>query len=311
MGSWLSNHSTLTRKLIDVPTQDIEQTLIPYRYRLESFLDQVLPSSSTKPETLHQALRYSTLNAGKRLRAVLVYLVGEMYNARLEELDVPAAAVELIHAYSLVHDDLPCMDDDDLRRGKPSCHKAYDEATAMLAGDALQSLAFELLGSLENGKSTVLTRTLARASGSLGMAGGQALDLQAAGNVTDLDSLQQIHSMKTGALIEAAVLMGAYTAGISDNGQIKLLSEYARALGLGFQIHDDILDVISDTATLGKKTGADEINGKATYPGLIGLEAAKQAAHDAYQQADGALMQLPQNTQKLQMLADYAINRIY
>jgi geranylgeranyl pyrophosphate synthase len=234
-----------------------------------------------------------------------------MYNARLEELDVPAAAVELIHAYSLVHDDLPCMDDDDLRRGKPSCHKAYDEATAMLAGDALQSLAFELLGSLENGKSTVLTRTLARASGSLGMAGGQALDLQAAGNVTDLDSLQQIHSMKTGALIEAAVLMGAYTAGISDNGQIKLLSEYARALGLGFQIHDDILDVISDTATLGKKTGADEINGKATYPGLIGLEAAKQAAHDAYQQADGALMQLPQNTQKLQMLADYAINRIY
>lgn len=311
MGSWLSNHSTLTRKLIDVPTQDIEQTLIPYRYRLESFLDQVLPSSSTKPETLHQALRYSTLNAGKRLRAVLVYLVGEMYNARLEELDVPAAAVELIHAYSLVHDDLPCMDDDDLRRGKPSCHKAYDEATAMLAGDALQSLAFELLGSLENGKSTVLTRTLARASGSLGMAGGQALDLQAAGNVTDLDSLQQIHSMKTGALIEAAVLMGAYTAGISDNGQIKLLSEYARALGLGFQIHDDILDVVSDTATLGKKTGADEINGKATYPGLIGLEAAKQAAHDAYQQADGALMQLPQNTQKLQMLADYAINRIY
>jgi len=294
-----------------VPTQDIEQTLIPYRYRLESFLDQVLPSSSTKPETLHQALRYSTLNAGKRLRAVLVYLVGEMYNARLEELDVPAAAVELIHAYSLVHDDLPCMDDDDLRRGKPSCHKAYDEATAMLAGDALQSLAFELLGSLENGKSTVLTRTLARASGSLGMAGGQALDLQAAGNVTDLDSLQQIHSMKTGALIEAAVLMGAYTAGISDNGQIKLLSEYARALGLGFQIHDDILDVVSDTATLGKKTGADEINGKATYPGLIGLEAAKQAAHDAYQQADGALMQLPQNTQKLQMLADYAINRIY
>jgi len=294
-----------------VPTQDIEQTLIPYRYRLESFLDQVLPSSSTKPETLHQALRYSTLNAGKRLRAVLVYLVGEMYNARLEELDVPAAAVELIHAYSLVHDDLPCMDDDDLRRGKPSCHKAYDEATAMLAGDALQSLAFELLGSLENGKSTVLTRTLARASGSLGMAGGQALDLQAAGNVTDLDSLQQIHSMKTGALIEAAVLMGAYTAGISDNGQIKLLSEYARALGLGFQIHDDILDVISDTATLGKKTGADEINGKATYPGLIGLEAAKQAAHDAYQQADGALMQLPENTQKLQMLADYAINRIY
>lgn len=294
-----------------MPTQDIEQQLMPYRDRLESFLDKVLPASSTKPEILHQALRYSTLNAGKRLRAVLVYLVGEMYKARIVDLDVPAAAVELIHAYSLVHDDLPCMDDDDLRRGKPSCHKAYDEATAMLVGDALQSLAFELLGSVDQKISSDLTRTLARASGSMGMAGGQALDLQAAGNITDLDSLQQIHSMKTGALIEAAVLMGAYTAGISDSRQIKLLSDYARALGLGFQIHDDILDVVSDTATLGKQTGADEINNKATYPGLIGLTAAKQAANDAYQQADRALMQLPQNTQKLQMLADYAINRIY
>ena len=294
-----------------MPAQDIEQQLMPYRDRLESFLDKVLPASSTKPEILHQALRYSTLNAGKRLRAVLVYLVGEMYKARIVDLDVPAAAVELIHAYSLVHDDLPCMDDDDLRRGKPSCHKAYDEATAMLVGDALQSLAFELLGSVDQKISSDLTRTLARASGSMGMAGGQALDLQAAGNITDLDSLQQIHSMKTGALIEAAVLMGAYTAGISDSRQIKLLSDYARALGLGFQIHDDILDVVSDTATLGKQTGADEINNKATYPGLIGLTAAKQAANDAYQQADRALMQLPQNTQKLQMLADYAINRIY
>ena len=294
-----------------MPTQDIEQQLMPYRDRLESFLDKALPASSTKPETLHQALRYSTLNAGKRLRAVLVYLVGEMYKARIEDLDAPAAAVELIHAYSLVHDDLPCMDDDDLRRGKPSCHKAYDEATAMLVGDALQSLAFELLGSVDHEISSGLTRTLARASGSLGMAGGQALDLQAEGNVTDLHSLQQIHSMKTGALIEAAVLMGAYTAGISDSRQIKLLSDYARALGLGFQIHDDILDVVSDTATLGKQTGADEINDKATYPGLIGLAAAKQAANDAYQQADRALIQLPQNTQKLQMLADYAINRIY
>ena len=294
-----------------MPTSDIEQQLTPYRDRLESFLDQVLPASSTEPKMLHQALRYSTLNAGKRLRAVLVYLVGEMYNARLEDLDVPAAAVELIHAYSLVHDDLPCMDDDDLRRGKPSCHKAYDEATAMLVGDALQSLAFELLGSLDHEISSGLTRTLARASGSLGMAGGQALDLQAAGNDIDLTSLQQIHSMKTGALIEAAVLMGAHTAGITDIDQIKPLSDYARALGLGFQIHDDILDVVSDTATLGKQAGADKVNDKATYPGLLGLTAAKQAANDAYLQANTALIQLPRNTEKLQMLADYAINRIY
>lgn len=294
-----------------MPTSDIEQQLLPYRDRLESYLDQVLPASSTEPKLLHQALRYSTLNAGKRLRAVLVYLVGEMYNARLENLDVPAAAVELIHAYSLVHDDLPCMDDDDLRRGKPSCHKAYDEATAMLVGDALQSLAFELLGSLDHEISSGLTRTLARASGSLGMAGGQALDLQAAGNDIDLASLQQIHCMKTGALIEAAVLMGAHTAGITDIDQIKPLSGYARALGLGFQIHDDILDVVSDTATLGKQAGADKVNDKATYPGLLGLTAAKQAANDAYLQANNALTQLPLNTEKLQILADYAINRIY
>jgi geranylgeranyl pyrophosphate synthase len=270
-----------------------------------------LPKANCAPEQLHEALRYSTLNAGKRLRACLVYLVGEMYQANLDELDVPAAAVELIHAYSLVHDDLPCMDDDDLRRGKPSCHKAYDEATAMLVGDALQSLAFELLASLDQGISSTLSQTLARASGSLGMAGGQALDLQAAGKVTDLATLQQIHSMKTGALIEAAVLMGAHVAGVNDIGQLQHLSNYARALGLGFQIHDDILDVVSDTETLGKQTGADEENGKATYPGLMGLEGARQAAKKAYQQADKALAQLPMDTQKLQMLADYAINRIY
>ena len=294
-----------------MPSQTIEEQLSPYRERLELYLEQILPASTTVPCLLHEAIRYSTLNAGKRLRAVLVYLAGEMYNAKLESLDATAAAVELIHAYSLVHDDLPCMDDDDLRRGKPSCHKAYDEATAMLVGDALQSLAFELLGSLDKNISSDLTQTLARASGSRGMAGGQALDLQAAGKVTDLASLQQIHSMKTGALIEAAVLMGAYTAGVTDSVELKLLSNYAKALGLGFQIHDDILDVISDTATLGKQTGADAVNGKATYPGLIGLAAAKEAANDAYQQAHRALLQLPHDTQKLQMLADYAINRIY
>lgn len=294
-----------------MPAQAIDEQLMPYRARIESYLDHVLPAADTVPEVLHEAIRYSTLKAGKRLRASLVYLTGEMYSAGLDQLDAPAAAVELVHAYSLVHDDLPCMDDDDLRRGKPSCHKAYDEATAMLVGDALQSLAFELLGSVDQAICPVLCNILARASGSLGMVGGQALDLQAADKVTDLAHLQQIHSMKTGALIEAAVLMGAHTAGITDNRHLQLLSDYARALGLGFQIHDDILDVISDTATLGKQTGADEANAKATYPGLIGLEASKQAANDAYQHAHQALAQLPLDTQKLEMLADYAINRIY
>lgn len=301
----------MIRKQADVPVQDIETLLTPYRERLEGYLDQTLPASGTTPVVLHDALRYATLNAGKRLRACLVYLTGEMYDASMDTLDVPAAAVELIHAYSLVHDDLPCMDDDDLRRGKPSCHRAFDEATAMLAGDALQSLAFELLGSLEQSICNSLTSTLARASGSQGMAGGQALDLEAANSTIDLATLQQIHAMKTGALIEAAVLMGAQAAGIDNDQELKALSDYAKALGLGFQIHDDILDVVSDTKTLGKQTGADEVNGKATYPGLLGLTAARQAAADAQQQAEQALKRLPLDTEKLQMLAEYAINRIY
>jgi len=297
-----------------VPEHAIEQQLIPYRDRLEAYLDKVLPAADTIPAVLHEALRYSTLNAGKRLRACLVYLTGEMFNAAPVALDAPAAAVELIHAYSLVHDDLPCMDDDDLRRGKPSCHRAYDEATAMLAGDALQSLAFELLASIESPDNTVcprLIRTLARAAGSQGMVGGQALDLAAEGKNPELSSLQQIHAMKTAALIEAAVLMGAQTAGVTDGSQLQLLSDYARSVGLGFQIRDDILDIVSDTETLGKQAGADEINSKATYPGLMGLTAARQSAENAHQQARAALDQLPFDTQYLQMLADYAINRIY
>lgn len=297
-----------------MPEHAIEQQLIPYRVRLETYLDKILPAADTMPVVLHEALRYSTLNAGKRLRACLVYLTGEMFNAAPAALDAPAAAVELIHAYSLVHDDLPCMDDDDLRRGKPSCHKAYDEATAMLVGDALQSLAFELLASIESPDNTLcprLIRTLARAAGSQGMAGGQALDLAAEGRDPELSSLQQIHAMKTAALIEAAVLMGAQTAGVTDSGQLQLLSDYARSIGLGFQIRDDILDVVSDTETLGKQTGVDEINSKATYPSLMGLTAARQSAENAHQQASTALDQLPFDTQYLKMLADYAINRIY
>ncbi|MEA1889511.1 MAG: farnesyl diphosphate synthase [Pseudomonadota bacterium] len=304
----------MTRKTPDVTEPTIEQRLTPYRDRLEAYLNRALPTADTIPTVLHEALRYSTLNAGKRLRACLVYLTGDMLNATPAALDAPAAAIELIHAYSLVHDDLPCMDDDDLRRGKPSCHKAYDEATAMLVGDALQSLAFELLGSVESSDMTLcprLVRTLAKAAGSLGMVGGQALDLAAEGKDLELSSLQQIHAMKTAALIEAAVLMGAQTAGVSDSSQLQLLSDYGRALGLGFQILDDILDVVSDTETLGKQAGADEINSKATYPGLMGLAAARKSAESAHQQASAALNQLPFDTQNLQMLADYAINRIY
>ena len=203
---------------------------------------------------------------------------------------------------------------DDLRRGRPTAHRAYDEATAILAGDALQALAFEVLAGIpgiHSDQGRAIVREVSKACGSQGMAGGQALDLEAANSAIDLTTLQQIHAMKTGALIEAAVLMGALAAGIDSDEQLNALSDYAKALGLGFQIHDDILDVVSDTKTLGKQTGADEVNGKATYPGLLGLTAARQAAADAQQQAEQALKRLPLDTGKLQMLAEYAINRIY
>lgn len=292
-------------------TTDLDSQLDHWRQRLENVLLQALPDASSEPHALHEAMRYATLAGGKRLRACLVYITGSTLGSDPDRLDAPAAAVELIHAYSLVHDDLPCMDDDDLRRGKPTIHKQWDEATAMLVGDALQTLAFELLGASGLPNAADLVLTLARASGSRGMAGGQALDLAATGRITDFDELRQIHALKTGALISASVMLGVQAAGTRDDHTITALRAYSQALGLGFQIRDDILDIEGDSDMLGKNTGADEALEKATYPALIGLDGAKRAALEARDDALRALDSLDTETDILAALADFVTNRIY
>jgi len=280
--------------------------------RAERALDARLPAAGTAPAPLHEAMRYATLDGGKRVRASLVYAVGQAVAAPDAALDAPACAVELIHAYSLVHDDLPCMDDDDLRRGKPTCHKAYDEATALLAGDALQSLAFELLANeaaLSAAQRLRMIALLAAAAGSHGMAGGQAIDLAAAGKSLALPELEDMHRRKTGALIRAAVLLGACARDGLDAGTQKALDEYSRAIGLAFQITDDILDVEGLTETLGKKPGVDRARGKATYTSLLGLAEAKARAKTLHRQALESLAPLGDNGGFLAELAGFIIER--
>jgi geranylgeranyl pyrophosphate synthase len=267
------------------------------------------------PQRLHEAMRYATLTGGKRVRAALVYAAGEALGAPTEALDVPACAVELIHAYSLAHDDLPCMDDDDLRRGKPACHKAFDEATALLAGDALQSLAFELLATdphlnmVTDERRLRMIHALARASGSLGMAGGQAIDLESVGRAITAEALQDMHGRKTGALIHAAVMLGAAAAKQADPAQVAALERFGHAVGLAFQIVDDILDVEGDTAALGKMAGADQARNKPTYPAVLGLAASKTRAATLYRDALESLTPLRDNGQSLAELASFILER--
>ena len=234
-----------------------------YRARIEAVLDRALPIPEAGSQRLTEAMRYSALGGGKRLRPTLVYTAGVALGASLEALDDPAAAVELIHVYSLVHDDLPAMDDDDLRRGRPSCHRAFDEATAILAGDALQALAFEILAGPEHLsdqeaiRRRTMCRLLAHRIGTVGMAGGQAIDLESVGKRIDLAALQDMHRRKTGALIEASVLLGAVAAGVTSGPSYQALQDYSAAIGLAFQIQDDILDVTGTTDSIGKVAGAD------------------------------------------------------
>jgi len=259
-------------------------------------------------------MRYATLDGGKRVRAALVYAAGEALGAPSEVLDVPACAVELIHAYSLVHDDLPCMDDDDLRRGRPTCHRAFGEATALLAGDALQSLAYELLADdprldpLAPAQRVRMIATLAKAAGSDGMAGGQAIDLDSVGKTLDPQTLQDMHARKTGALIHASVMLGALASGGTDN-RVAALEEYGHAVGLAFQIVDDILDVEGDTATLGKTARADAARNKPTYPAVLGLDRARQRARELHQQALESLAAFGDNGQMLAGLASFILER--
>ena len=266
---------------------------------------------------LVEAMHYGALFGGKRLRPFLVYATGEMFGIAQETLDAPAAAVECIHAYSLIHDDLPAMDDDDLRRGQPTCHIKFGEASAILAGDALQTLAFSILSDAPMAGVAIadqlaMVKELATASGVAGMCGGQALDLEAEGKHVDLQSLERIHRHKTGALIRASVRLGALSAGDAGRAALPLLDRYAESIGLAFQVQDDILDVIGDTATLGKRQGADQHLGKSTYPALLGLENAKAKAWDLYQDSLRALEGLARqslDTTALEALASYIIQR--
>lgn len=285
----------------------------PWRARIEAALDRALPAAAEPPQRLHAAMRHATLDGGKRIRALLVYAAGTAFGANVSALDAPAAAVELIHAYSLVHDDLPAMDDDDLRRGKPTVHVAFDEATAILAGDALQTLAFELLAdaALDDGVRVAMLRELAVAAGARGMCGGQALDIDATGGAAlSLAELERLHAMKTGALLRASVRLGAIAAG-ADAAQRHTLDRYAQALGLAFQIRDDLLDVESDSATLGKTAGKDAAQAKATFPALLGLDASRERLRALAGDMTAALAPLGERAAALGALGREVVERRY
>lgn len=297
-------------------TMDFSAWAQTKQIRIEQALDQVLPSADLAPQTLHSAMRYSALGGGKRVRALLCYAAAELCETDIAIADAAASAVELIHAYSLVHDDMPCMDDDDLRRGKPSCHKQYDDATGLLVGDALQSLAFEVLSqpklsvdfSLKQGQQISMLNTLAKASGSTGMAGGQAIDLASVGKPLTQAELETMHHLKTGALIQAAVLLGASCA---SNPQINAVSTYAKNIGLAFQVIDDILDVEADTTTLGKTAGKDADSNKPTYVTILGLDHAKRHVRQLYVDAMSALLPFGDKAQRLRELAGFITQRSF
>jgi farnesyl diphosphate synthase len=293
-------------------SQSLKPLMQQYRQRVDQSLQQLMDSRGKLARELHQAMQYSIFNGGKRVRPILVYLTGKALQIPSEHQDAPACAVELIHCYSLVHDDMPEMDDDDLRRGKPTCHKQFSEATALLTGDALQTLAFEILvtNSAINPKQVVaMVKTLAQASGLEGMAGGQAIDLAATGQSLSLNDLKTMHEHKTGALIRASVKLGALAKPDVDETILTVLDNYARCIGLSFQIKDDILDIESDTETLGKQQGADDQLNKATYPALLGLEGAKKMANECHQEALENLSLFDKSADPLRWLSEYIITR--
>ncbi len=282
---------------------------------VENALEAALPDEQRAPQQLHQAMRYSTLQGGKRVRPLLAFAAAELVNAAAANGARVACAVEMIHAYSLVHDDMPCMDDDVLRRGKPTCHVAYDEATALLVGDALQTLAYELIATplpgVDAAQQLAMARLLAQASGHAGMAGGQAIDLASVGRSLNQTELEFMHLMKTGALIRAAVLLGAMCGQPLSAEQTDSLDHFAKRMGLAFQVVDDVLDVEADTATLGKTAGKDEANDKPTSVSLMGLQQAKQFARELYNDALAALAPFGDKAARLKQLADYIVARSF
>ncbi|MEE9302800.1 MAG: farnesyl diphosphate synthase [Thiotrichaceae bacterium] len=294
---------------------ELDSKLQYYQQRIEKVLDSVLPEAKLNPQHLHKAMRYSVLDGGKRVRPLLVYAAGEALGVDSKQLDIPAAAVELIHVYSLIHDDLPAMDDDDLRRNKPTCHKAFDEATAILAGDALQALSSYLLAhspalDVSAEQRLKLIEILTHASGSRGMAGGQAIDLESTGRTLSHPELENMHIHKTGALIRACVLMAIECSDHCAESKKKQLDHFAKCVGLAFQVRDDILDIESDTETLGKTQGADVASNKATYPAMLGMENARQKAIDLHAEAVAQLDGFGDCADKLRNIADFTVNRL-
>lgn len=291
----------------------IEQYLANLKLRVEQQLDGVLLDLE-KPGRLDDAMHYAVMNGGKRLRPILVYASAEALGGTLASADIPACSVELIHAYSLIHDDLPAMDDDELRRGKATCHIKFDEATAILAGDALQSLAFELLGhhpqlQVSDALRLQMLVLLSRAIGREGMVGGQSIDFHGTGQDMSEADLAIMHGLKTGALISSSVMLGALSSGKAEPAQLQALDSYARALGLAFQVQDDILDVEGETAVTGKQQGKDQALGKFTYPALLGLDGARQKAQTLSDEAIAALAMFGEDAEPLRQLARYVVQR--
>ena len=282
------------------------------QHRTEQALEARLPAAQIAPLRLHEAMRYATLDGGKRVRPLLCHGAGAIVEVAPDLLDFPACAVEMIHAYSLVHDDMPCMDDDTLRRGKPTCHVAYDQATALLVGDALQSQAFIVLGEapVAPAAAVKMLHLLALASGSRGMAGGQAVDLAATGSEQSLEALEFMHLHKTGALIRAAVLLGAHCAA-AEASALEALAHYANQVGLLFQVVDDILDAEASTATLGKTAGKDAAQHKSTYVSLLGLVRAKDKAEELRAGAHAALAPFGSGAEYLHAITDFIVDRRY
>jgi farnesyl diphosphate synthase len=283
---------------------------------MERALDRRLPAATEIPARLHEAMRYSVLGGGKRIRPALTFATAHTLGLTEDQVEAVACAIELIHVYSLVHDDLPAMDDDDLRRGRPTCHKAYDEATAVLVGDALQPLAFQLLARDPALPQSAAVRLrlidmLSEASGTCGMAGGQAIDLEVQGKKLDIAAVEDMHARKTGAVISASVLMAAACAPELPVARYEALGRFAAAIGLAFQIQDDLLDVLGDVSTLGKATGADREHAKPTHPSVIGIEASQERVHLLHNQALEALVPFGERAAPLRSLAHWLLSRSY
>ncbi len=297
-----------------IDAQVFEALIGDYQQRVDAALDNWLPPATVNPMRLHQAMRYAVLAPGKRVRPILVYATAASFGVGLERVDGAASAVEIIHAYSLIHDDLPAMDDDDLRRGRPTCHREFDEATAILAGDALQALAFYIIShdpamTADTAARLQMIEKLSLFSGSRGMAGGQAIDLASVGKSLNIAELETMHIHKTGALIRTCIQLAALSADRLDAEQFRALDSYAKCIGLSFQVQDDILDVVGDTATLGKTQGADSRLNKPTFPSIIGLEASYEKAQELHQNALQALAIFGEEADILRYISAWFVER--